>query len=78
MVYTRDSSGQARLYIDGAEVASTTVGGDLTKWDLTAPLALANEPTGDRPWLGTLHLTAIYQRALTPSEVEQNYQAGLD
>ena len=29
-----------------------------------------------RAWLGTYHLVAIYQRALSPEEIQQNYKAG--
>ena len=41
-------------------------------------LALANEHTSDRPWLGTYRLLAIYSRDLSQKEVEQNYQAGAE
>ena len=67
VVYTRDASGQARIYIDGVERASRTVGGDFSNWDGGLRLALANELTGGRPWLGEFHLVAIYSRALSPS-----------
>jgi hypothetical protein len=77
VVYTRDSSGVARIYIDGVERVSGTVGGDFN-WDESYPLALANELTGDRPWLGEFHLVAIYNRALSQAEVTQNFLAGPD
>ena len=32
-VYSRDEAGDARLYIDGVEVAATTVGGDFSNRD---------------------------------------------
>jgi RHS repeat-associated protein len=76
VVYTRDAAGQARVYLDNVEVVSATIGGDLSNWDETYPLALANELTEDRPWLGELHLVAVYSRALDAGEVEQNYDAG--
>jgi len=77
VVYTRDSSGVARIYIDGVERVSGTVGGDFN-WDESYRLALANELTGDRPWLGEFHLVAIYNRALSQAEVNQNFVAGPD
>jgi hypothetical protein len=40
------------------------------------PLLLANELSEDRPWLGVLHLAAVYSRALAPGEVVHNYEAG--
>ncbi|MEW5956352.1 MAG: PKD domain-containing protein [Chloroflexota bacterium] len=76
VVYSRDASGLARFYLDGVEVASTTIGGDLSNWNSGYPLLLANERTGDRPWLGELHLAAIYDRALSPAEVQHNFEAG--
>lgn len=51
-------------------------GGTLANWDGSFPLMLANELTGDRPWLGEYCLVAIYDNALTPAEVTQNHQAG--
>ncbi|MCA9074123.1 MAG: DUF1553 domain-containing protein [Planctomycetaceae bacterium] len=76
-VYTRDASGAVHLYVNGESVVSTKVEGDLSNWDDGYPLLLANESSGDRPWLGELHLVALYDRALTPSEVEQNHLAGV-
>ena len=32
--------------------------------------------TGDRPWLGELHLVAIFSRALSHGEIQQNFTAG--
>ncbi|NOK58821.1 MAG: hypothetical protein GFH27_549301n151 [Chloroflexi bacterium AL-W] len=76
MVYTRSSTGAARIYINGVQQASATVGGDLSNWNTGYRLALGNEPTNDRPWLGTYHLVAFYNRALSAGEVDQNYLAG--
>ncbi len=76
VVHTREASGAAQLFLDGAQVATTTLSGAASSWDSGFPLVLANEPTGDRPWLGEFHLVALYGRALSPSEVDQNYRAG--
>lgn len=78
VVYTRDADGNATLYINGMEQISAVVGGDFSNWDSSHQLALANELTGDRPWLGELQLVAIYCRALSYEEVEQNFSAGAD
>lgn len=51
-------------------------GGRFTNWDPSYPFLLGNEATGNRPWLGSLFLVAIYNRALSESEIEQNYKAG--
>lgn len=76
VVYTRDRSGKARIYLDGKSREEKTIPGSLTNWSGSYPLALANELSGDRPWEGTFHLVAIYSRAISPKEVEQNYKAG--
>lgn len=74
IVYTRDASGRARLYIDGIEQANAAVAGKLD-WNRKYALTLANEPTGDRPWFGDYYLVAIYSQALRPDEVQQNFAA---
>jgi hypothetical protein len=76
VVYTRDSAGSARIYLNGKEVANKQVAGELGNWSEDFRLTLANELTGDRPWLGELHLVAIYGRALTEDEVARNFSAG--
>jgi hypothetical protein len=76
VVYTFANKGDATIYINGAENTTTAVGGDLSNWNPNYPLLLANESTGDRPWTGQLYLVAVYCRALTGVEVEQNYKAG--
>jgi hypothetical protein len=73
VVYTRDASGQARIYVNGVERVSGTVGGDFSNWNEGYRLALANELTEDRPWLGEFHLMAIFNRALSQAEVSQNF-----
>ncbi|MCA9112698.1 MAG: DUF1549 domain-containing protein, partial [Planctomycetaceae bacterium] len=77
LVYSRDASGSVHIYVNGESVANAKVDGDLSNWDAGYPLLLANESSGDRPWLGELHLVALYDRALTSSEVEQNHIAGV-
>ena len=76
VVYTRDPAGKARLFIDGEQKADRDTGGDLSNWEGSFRLALANELTKDRPWRGTMHLVALYDRALSGDEVRQNQAAG--
>ena len=78
VVYTRDRPGNAHLYINGQQQATREVVGDLANWNDEYSLLLANEATGDRPWLGTIHLVAIYGRALSATEVKQNFLAGAE
>ncbi len=75
VVFTRDSAGTLKIYMDGVETSSV-VGGTLGNWDGDYRLGIANEFVNPRPWLGELHLVAIYDRALTATEVSQNLSAG--
>jgi VCBS repeat-containing protein len=76
VVYTRSSAGSLSVYINGVQQLSTTLPGSLSVWNDSYALVLGNEPTGNRPWLGEFHLVAIYDRALTQEEVNQNLTAG--
>ncbi|MFH1745915.1 MAG: Ig-like domain-containing protein [Planctomycetota bacterium] len=76
VVYTRDNGGNARIYLNGGQVAATTVAGDLSNWALNYRLSLANEPNLGLPWFGEYKLAAVFERALEPGEVLQNFDAG--
>ena len=79
VVYTRSHpSGDTKVYIDGSVVATGNAPSSFNGWDDSFPLALANELTLNRAWLGELHLVAIFDRALTQSEANQNFDAGPD
>ena len=78
VIYTRDRNGICRFYINGQLNSEKRVGGGLTNWDNSYRLGVANEISGDRPWLGDLHLVAIYNRSLAPTEVTQHFQLGAD
>jgi lysophospholipase L1-like esterase len=76
VIYTREADGDAFLYIDNNLVSSETIGGDFSNWDQNYRLGLGNEFNGDRPWLGSLDLFAVYNQAFDATEVEQNFLAG--
>ncbi len=78
VVYTRDASGLARLYVDNTLVSTQFIGGTLDNWNGTYGFALGNELDSSRPWTGTYELVAVYDRALDAGEVESNFQAGPD
>ncbi len=77
VVYTRDAEGQAVLYVDGEEVAKATVAGDVSNWDESYQLALANELTRDRPWQGEYRRVAVYDRVLGAEQVAASFRGGL-
>lgn len=79
VVYTRDSSGSSKFYINKKEVASLSVLGDGSTWNESYGFGLFNEisyPSEARSWLGDIFSLAIYSTVLTPSEIIQNYESG--
>lgn len=76
IVYTRAADGSVSIYRDGVLEGTDSRGGDFSNWNDTHRFALANEHTEDRDWLGTLHLVAVYSRALSFDEVAINFEAG--
>jgi len=75
-VATRTPDGVVRLFLDGKEVATNTVAGDMNRWPDGCRLVVGNEVSGDRPWRGEIALVAIYARALSADEIARNFAAG--
>jgi hypothetical protein len=75
VVYTRDAVGQARLHVNGVEVATQTHGGDFTTWFDGYRLGLAGEinGVGTNPWLGQFYRVAIYNRALSTAQIQEQF-----
>lgn len=67
-----------RLYVDDTEVAAVAKTGVLNT-DNSVAIGLANQPSGsgNRPLDGDLDEVKIYDRALSASELEEAYTAGL-
>lgn len=78
LVYTRDVAGQAIIYHNGKVVAKGQISGNLSAWDDRFKLALANEMSLDRPWLGVYYQVAFYDRTLTEDEIVSYYHFGLN
>jgi hypothetical protein len=70
LVFTRSAA------VDGDLKAGRGQAGDFSTWDASFRLAIANEINDPRPWLGTFHMLAIFDRALDAAEVKQRFQAG--
>ncbi len=77
LLFSRDADGVVTFWVDAELSLSDTRGGDFSTWLATDQFAVGNEISLDRPWLGVIHLIAVYDRALTPDEVAQNFAAGL-
>jgi hypothetical protein len=74
VVFTRDTSGQAKFYINNVLKTSGVIGGNFSNWDDSYPLLLFNEGNQiPRPWLGTVYVAAIYDRALSADEVSMRF-----
>ena len=76
VIYTRARGGLARIYINGKKNVEKNIGGNPSNWNGAYRLALGDELSGGRPWLGTYYLVAIYNRDLSATEVERNFRAG--
>jgi hypothetical protein len=68
-----------RFYVNGVYTGDTDAqgGGSLADWDDTFALVLGNETSTNRQWEGVLRLVAVHNRALTPAQIQQNFDAGV-
>jgi hypothetical protein len=68
-----------RLYVNGVYTGDVDAqgGGSLADWDDTFALVLGNETSNNRQWEGVMRMVAIHNRALTPSQIQQNFDAGV-
>ena len=78
IVYTRDKSGNVKIYVNGAEDASFTLNGDFSNWNSSYKLGVGNEFVDARPWLGTVYDLTIFGRTLSPEEISHNYNFGVE
>ncbi len=80
VVITYDRFQGRRIYVDGVwtddEDEQETA--RLWNWDANNRLAIGNETTGNgNEWIGQVRFLAVHDRALAPSQVFQNFQAGI-
>jgi hypothetical protein len=68
-----------RIYVNGvlASTADPTPAGLFTDWNDTFALVLGNEVSNDRIWQGVVRMVVIHNRALTPAQITQNFEAGV-
>ena len=79
VVATYDPVNGRRIYVNGefTDDLDPVAGGTLGDWDDTFAFVLGNEVSGDRQFQGVFRLVAIYNRAITPAQITQNFQAGV-
>jgi hypothetical protein len=79
VVMTYDPVNGRQIYVNGALVATGDAqkGGSLSQWDNTFALVLGNEVSSDRPFSGLIKMVAIYNRAMSATDVQANFAAGV-
>ena len=79
VVLTYDPINGRQIYVNGVKVAMTDPqkGGTISNWDSTFALVLGNEVSGDRSWQGLIKFVAVHSRALTATQITQNFNAGV-
>lgn len=76
VVATRAADGMLTLWVNGEAQASEQRDGDFSTWPDDHSLSIGNEVGLGRGYEGTIHLAAVYDRALSQSEILQNYDVG--
>lgn len=68
-----------QIFVNGlntGDVDPTPVG-NFNDWNDTYAFVLGNEVSGDIPWAGSIRLVAVHNRALTPEQIQQNFDVGI-
>lgn len=76
LVVRRGADRALTIFVDGVAVDTTATWGDLSQWSTGHPFVVGADPYQARGFRGTIHLVAMYDRALSDAEVTQNYDAG--
>lgn len=66
-----------RIFVDGKERAAVDRPGHFLDWDPLSYLAVGNEVTGARPWLGTVEAAAIFDAALPETDLATLFRKDL-
>lgn len=79
VVATYDPVNGRRIYVNGVftDDVDPIPGGNLIDWDNGFAFVLGNEVSSDRQWQGALRMVAIHNRALTQSQISQNFSVGV-
>jgi hypothetical protein len=79
VVVTFDPTNGRRIYVNGVFTGNVdeTAAGNLNDWDDSYALVLGNEASNDFPWEGKIRLLAVHNRALTESQIQQNFAVGV-
>lgn len=76
VVLVADASTRA-IYVDGTAYPGAAPEA-LASWNDTFTISVGDDSAGGAPWRGQIWLIAIYDRVLTPEEIEKNRSARFD
>ena len=79
VVLTYDPVNGRKLYVNGQFTGDvdSSGGGTLANWDNSFALMLGAEVGLGSQWTGEIEMVAIHNRALTPSQIMQNFNSGV-
>jgi hypothetical protein len=79
VVITFDPVAGRRVYVNGEFTgdADQNVPAAISDWDDTFAFVLGNEVSNDRQFQGVYRLVVVHNRALTPAQILQNFDAGV-
>ena len=79
VVLTYDPINGRQIYVNGVNqnIADPQKGGTISNWDSTFALVLGSEVSGDNAFQGEIKFLAVHSRALSATQVMQNFNAGV-
>ncbi len=79
VVLTYDPVNGRQIYVNGVNTNTPDPqkGGTISNWDSSFAFVLGNEVSGNDGWQGLIKFVAIHSRAMTPAQVQQNFNAGV-
>ena len=79
VVLTYDPVNGRQIFVNGVnqKIPDPQKGGTISNWDSTFALVLGSEVSGDNPFQGEVKFLAIHSRALSATQVLQNFNAGV-
>lgn len=79
VVMTFDQQVGRKIFVNGNFTGDDDPNGpgSLSRWTDRNTFVLGNEVTNNRLWMGKIHFVAIYNRALTAQQINQNFVAGI-
>lgn len=67
-----------KLYVNGDPVATDMLGGTFSNWSTNLQLSVGAEPSLNNAWKGSIKMLALYDRVLSPTQIQNNFVLGAD